>query len=79
VVSVQDQGPGISEEHQARIFEKFVQVGKGRSAEKVSVGLGLAFCKMAVEAHGGRIWVESEPGQGARFSFSLPLGAAAGC
>jgi len=79
VVSVQDQGPGISEEHQARIFDKFVQVGKGRSAEKVSVGLGLAFCKMAVEAHGGRIWVESEPGQGARFSFSLPLGAAAGC
>jgi signal transduction histidine kinase len=79
VVSVQDQGPGISKEHQARIFEKFVQVGKGRSAEKVSVGLGLAFCKMAVEAHGGRIWVESEPGHGACFSFSLPLGAAAGC
>jgi signal transduction histidine kinase len=79
VVSVRDQGPGISKEHQARIFEKFVQVGKGRSAEKVSVGLGLAFCKMAVEAHGGSIWVESEPGQGACFYFSLPLGAAAGC
>lgn len=79
VVSVQDQGPGISKEHQSRIFEKFVQVGKGRSAEKVSVGLGLAFCKMAVEAHGGSIWVESEPGQGACFYFSLPLGAAAGC
>jgi signal transduction histidine kinase len=79
VVSVQDEGPGIAKAHQARIFEKFVQVGKGRSAEKVSVGLGLAFCKLAVEAHGGRIWVESEPGHGACFSFSLPLGAAARC
>jgi signal transduction histidine kinase len=78
VVSVQDEGPGIAVEHQARIFEKFVQVGKGRSAEKVSVGLGLAFCKLAVEAQGGRIWVESEPGHGACFSFSLPVGAAAG-
>jgi signal transduction histidine kinase len=74
VVRVRDEGPGIAKEHHARIFDKFVQVGKGRSAEKVSVGLGLAFCKLAVEAHGGRIWVESEPGHGACFSFSLPVG-----
>jgi signal transduction histidine kinase len=73
VISVRDQGPGIPKEHQGRIFDKFVQVAKGRSAEKISVGLGLAFCKMAVEAHGGSIWVESEPGQGACFSFSLPV------
>jgi signal transduction histidine kinase len=72
-VSVQDEGPGIPLEHQDRIFDKFVQVAKGRSAERISVGLGLAFCRLAVEAHGGRIWVQSEPGHGARFSFSLPL------
>jgi signal transduction histidine kinase len=74
VVSVQDEGPGIPEEYQARIFDKFVQAtSRERRHEKVSVGLGLAFCRLAVEAHGGRIWVESEPGQGARFSFSLPV------
>jgi signal transduction histidine kinase len=74
VVSVEDEGPGIPEEYQGRIFDKFVQASsRERTHEKVSVGLGLAFCRLAVEAHGGRIWVESEPGQGARFSFSLPV------
>jgi signal transduction histidine kinase len=73
VISVQDEGPGISREHQARIFDKFVQVAGAKSAEQVSVGLGLAFCRMAVEAHGGSIWVESEPGRGSRFCFSLPV------
>ncbi len=74
VVSVQDEGPGIPKEHQSRIFDKFVQASaREQSHQKLSVGLGLAFCKLAVEAHGGRIWVESEPGQGACFSFSLPL------
>jgi signal transduction histidine kinase len=72
VISVQDEGPGIAGEHQASIFDKFVQVAKGKSSEKISVGLGLAFCKLAVEAHQGSIWVESEPGRGACFSFSLP-------
>ncbi len=79
VVSVQDEGPGIPKEHQGRIFDKFFQAGaRKRSGEKMSVGLGLAFCKLAVAAHGGEIWVESEPGHGARFSFSLPLTVAGG-
>ena len=76
VVSVRDEGPGIPEEYQSRIFDKFFQAAsRQRSHEKVSVGLGLAFCKLAVEAHGGRIWVESTPSEGACFSFSLPLEA----
>jgi signal transduction histidine kinase len=68
-VSVADTGPGILPELQSRLFQKFV-VGqlKGRGS-----GIGLAFCKLAVEAHGGRIWVESEPGQGATFTFTLPV------
>jgi signal transduction histidine kinase len=78
IVSVQDQGPGIPREYQSRIFDKFMQAeSRQRDQRKMSVGLGLAFCKLAVEAHGGRIWMESEEGEGARFSFSLPLGDAA--
>jgi signal transduction histidine kinase/pSer/pThr/pTyr-binding forkhead associated (FHA) protein len=74
VVAVQDEGPGIAKEHQARIFDKFYQAAeRARSRRKMSVGLGLTFCRLAVEAQGGRIWVESEPGQGACFSFSLPV------
>lgn len=72
-ISVRDEGPGIAREYQSRVFDKFVQVAKGRSTERISVGLGLAFCRLAVEAHGGSIWVESEPGHGSRFSFRLPL------
>ncbi|RME75323.1 MAG: GAF domain-containing protein [Chloroflexi bacterium] len=71
VVSVSDTGPGIPPEIQARLFQKFVTGGQ----EKSGSGLGLAFCKLAVEAHGGRIWVESKPGQGATFSFTLPIAA----
>jgi signal transduction histidine kinase len=75
VVSVQDQGPGIPRDYQSRIFDKFFQAEKREhSREKLSVGLGLAFCKLAVEAHGGTIWVDSEVGGGCRFSFSLPVG-----
>ena len=68
-VSVSDNGPGIPPELQSQIFQKFVT---GRQRESGS-GLGLAFCKLAIEAHGGRIWLESEPGQGATFIFTLPI------
>jgi PAS domain S-box-containing protein len=68
-VSVTDTGPGIPAEHHEKIFEKFGQVG---SATRHSTGLGLTFCKLAVEAQGGTIRVESAPGEGSTFSFTLP-------
>jgi signal transduction histidine kinase len=73
-VRVRDDGQGIPPEYHARIFEKFVQVTSpnGQPLRK-GTGLGLAFCRMAVCAHGGQIRVESAPGQGSMFSFSLPL------
>lgn len=67
--TVSDDGMGIPPEHRHRIFERFTRLEEGvRGA-----GLGLAFCKLAVEAHGGRIWVESDVGQGCHFKFVLPL------
>jgi PAS domain S-box-containing protein len=69
--SVQDSGPGIQAHYQERIFEKFTRVGLKDGPK--GLGLGLAFCRLAVAAHGGRIWVESEPGKGAAFRFTLPL------
>jgi K+-sensing histidine kinase KdpD len=71
-VSIQDFGEGIPKEYHEEIFEKFCQVGLRELGHKTDTGLGLAFCKMAVEAHGGAISVESEPGKGSRFTFSLP-------
>jgi signal transduction histidine kinase len=68
--SITDSGPGIAPEHARTIFERFAQVS-GDSARSLGVGLGLAYCKLAVEAHGGRIWVENVPGAGARFTFTL--------
>lgn len=67
-ISVSDNGSGISPELQSRLFQKFVTGGQHESGN----GLGLVFCKLVVEAHGGRIWVESEPGQGTIFTFTLP-------
>ena len=74
VVRVSDNGAGIPEAYQARIFEKFVQVTDptGQPLRK-GTGLGLAFCRLAVEAHGGKIRVESTPGYGSIFFFTLPL------
>jgi PAS domain S-box-containing protein len=69
---VQDTGEGIPREAFERIFEKFGQVDSRKGGRKMSTGLGLTFCKMAVEAHGGRIWVESEPAQGSTFRFTIP-------
>jgi NtrC-family two-component system sensor histidine kinase KinB len=69
-LSVRDDGPGIPLEYQSKIFQKFVQV-KGRQSG--GTGLGLAICKEIVRAHGGAIWVESSPGQGSTFTFTLPV------
>jgi signal transduction histidine kinase len=73
-VEVADSGPGIPEEHRSRIFEKLGQAEIRREHRKYSTGLGLAFCRLAVEAHGGRIGVESEVGKGSTFWFELPAG-----
>ena len=70
-VSIRDTGPGILAKDQARIFDKFARVrGRGKPG---GLGIGLAFCRMAVEGHGGRIWVESENGNGTTFKFTLPF------
>jgi signal transduction histidine kinase len=70
-VSVSDTGPGIAPEDQARIFEEFQQAAAGKE-QREGTGLGLALSKRLVELHGGRIWVESVPGTGSRFVFTLP-------
>ncbi len=70
---VHDQGEGIAPADQARIFHKFGQVENRRSGRRNSTGLGLTFCKLAVEAHAGQIWVESSEGRGSSFFFSIPL------
>ena len=72
VVSVADEGPGIGPEDQPHVFERFYRVDNELTRSKPGTGLGLAICKGLVEAHGGRIWVESEPGQGTTFFISLP-------
>ena len=77
IVSVTDSGIGISAADQPKVFEKFKQVGDTLTDKPKGTGLGLPICKDIVEHHGGRIWVESSPGQGSTFSFSLPLSAAA--
>ena len=71
--SVKDTGEGIPAADLDRIFDKFGQVESRKEGRKMSSGLGLTFCKLAVEAHGGAIWVESEPNQGSTFSFTIPL------
>jgi signal transduction histidine kinase len=73
VFAVRDAGEGIPAEAFDKIFEKFGQVETRKAGRKMSTGLGLTFCKMAVEAHGGRIWVESEIGKGSTFSFTIPI------
>jgi len=70
-VSVRDDGAGILPQHQQRIFEPFVQVDGERSVQ--GSGLGLAICRETVRAHGGSIWVESEPGEGSVFIFTLDV------
>jgi signal transduction histidine kinase/DNA-binding response OmpR family regulator len=74
VVSVTDSGIGIAPADQAKVFEKFKQVGDTLTDKPKGTGLGLPICKEIVEFHGGRIWVESAPGKGSTFSFTLPEG-----
>ena len=70
-VWIQDNGPGIPIADQERIFDKFTRL-KGKDAPS-GFGFGLAFCRLAVQGHGGRIWVESSSDQGSRFAFTLPV------
>lgn len=72
VVSVRDEGCGIEEQHQARIFERFYRVDKARSRNLGGTGLGLAIVKHIAQAHGGNVSVESAPGKGSVFSIHLP-------
>ena len=71
LVWVKDNGPGIPASEHERIFNKFTRL-KTENAPK-GLGLGLAYCQLALQAHGGKIWVESEVGVGSRFIFSLPV------
>jgi signal transduction histidine kinase len=72
VVSVRDTGVGIAPVDQARVFEEFTQAGTAATSGQEGTGLGLALSRRLVELHGGKIWVESEPGKGSTFSFTLP-------
>ena len=72
LVSVNDKGEGVPVGYHDKIFEKFGQVETRKAGLKMSTGLGLTLCRYVVEAHGGRIWVESEPGEGSTFFVSLP-------
>ncbi|MBU1867569.1 MAG: PAS domain S-box protein [Candidatus Margulisbacteria bacterium] len=72
VFEVADNGEGIPRECLARVFDKFFKVEDQKMKTKIDTGLGLTFCKLAVEAHGGKIGVESTVGQGSRFYFTLP-------
>jgi len=72
-VEVKDYGKGVPEGLKKKIFDKFWRADADSSVRRNSTGLGLTFCRLAIEAHQGKIWVESEGGNGSRFIFSLPL------
>lgn len=73
VVSVADQGVGLTPEHLNRLFEKFLRARSTLTRHVVGSGLGLSICRSIVESHGGRIWAESQLGEGTTFFFTLPL------
>jgi PAS domain S-box-containing protein len=73
LIQVSDHGIGIAPEDVDKIFERFYRINNETTQQAGGVGLGLAVCKSILEAHGGRIWVESAPGQGSTFCFTLPL------
>ena len=72
-IGVSDQGVGISVEDQAKLFQPFQRLEESRLEGVKGAGLGLLTCRRLVEAHGGRIWVESDPGRGSTFLFTLPI------
>jgi signal transduction histidine kinase len=72
-VSVSDTGPGISADDQQRLFQEFQQADNTITKKKGGTGLGLAISKRIIEMHGGKIWVESQPGHGSTFIFTLPV------
>ena len=72
VVSVTDQGPGIPEDDQGRIFERYYR-GQQARGSLTGMGMGLPIARQVIEAHNGRLWVESRPGEGATFFFTLPV------
>jgi signal transduction histidine kinase len=74
VVRVRDQGPGISPEEQARIFDKFYRGGNGQHLK--GTGMGLAIAREIIRAHGKEIWVKSDLGQGSEFCIALPIATA---
>ena len=71
-VQVIDTGPGVPPHLQTKLFQKFARLGQGATQKNEGHGLGLAIVKSVVDAHGGRVWVESQPGKGSTFAFSLP-------
>jgi signal transduction histidine kinase len=73
IISVKDTGAGIHDVDQDKIFQKFKQTGTTTTGKPRGTGLGLPICKEIVNHHGGRIWVESEPGKGSTFLFTLPI------
>jgi K+-sensing histidine kinase KdpD len=73
VIEVSDNGEGIPAGYHEKIFDKFARVETKKRGLPTDRGLGLAFCKMAIEAHRGRIWAESEEGKGSKFSFTIPI------
>jgi signal transduction histidine kinase len=73
-VQVQDSGVGIARDEIGKLFEKYHQASSAAASAQKGTGLGLLICKMIVEAHGARIWVESEQGKGSTFTFTLPFG-----
>jgi len=72
-VAVRETGPGISAVDQAKLFQEFQQADNTITRKKWGTGLGLAISKRIIEMHGGKIWIESQPGHGSTFTFTLPV------